>query len=197
MQPWLSRDFRADSLISQSEFIYSLYEARQVSVYILHSWTKIWSCTGLRLGSVICPTAAHCDILKKLQVPWSVNSPALAFLNAVVKDNTYMEQTWELTSKWRAEIIEKLKGISDSIVQTRNDEGCAWEFYGKSFLSFIWINMKTEAIAKEAVAKAKAAGVPVRNGSNGYNRPTYVRVAVREPSKVDVLINAWYLLGRD
>src|SRR3989442_14661907 len=120
MQPWLSNDFRADSLTCQSEFIYSLYESRQVSVYIIHSWTKLWSCTGLRLCSVICPTPAHCDILKKLQVPWSVNSPALAFLDTVVKDVTYMEQTWEVTPKWCAEIIEKLRGLSDGIVQTRN-----------------------------------------------------------------------------
>ncbi|RIA99224.1 pyridoxal phosphate-dependent transferase [Glomus cerebriforme] len=197
MQPWLSRDFRADSLISQNEFIYSLYESRQVSVYIIHSWTKIWSCTGLRLGSVICPTSAHCDVLKKLQVPWSVNSPALAFLDAVVKDTAYMEQTWALTPKWRAEIIEKLKALSDAIVQAKNDEGYAWEFYGKSFLSYIWINMKSKVVAKEAVAQARAAGVPVRNGSLGYDRPTYVRVAVREPSKVDILINAWDELGRD
>jgi len=24
-----------------------------VDVFVIHSWTKIWSCTGIRLGSVI------------------------------------------------------------------------------------------------------------------------------------------------
>ncbi|GBB87865.1 hypothetical protein RclHR1_14360004 [Rhizophagus clarus] len=197
MQPWLSREFRSDSLSSQHDFLYSLYESRQVSVYVIHSWTKIFSCTGLRLGSIICPTSAHCDVLKKLQVPWSVNSPALAFLDAVVKDTAYMEQTWELTRKWRAEFIERLKGISEAIVQAKDDEEYAWEFKGKSFLSYIWINVKSEAIAKEAVAKARAAGVPIRSGTPGYERPTYIRLAVREPSKVDILIKAWSKLGRN
>src|SRR5581483_4140941 len=127
MQPWLSPDFRTDSLICEHDFLYSLYESRRVSVYVIHSWTKIWSCTGLRIGSVICPTPAHCDILKKLQVPWSVNSPAIAFLDAVVKDTEYLEQTWEITPKWRAETIERLTEISDAIVQAKSDEGCAWE----------------------------------------------------------------------
>ncbi|CAG8637219.1 14044_t:CDS:2 [Funneliformis mosseae] len=190
MQPWLSPDFRADSLTSQNEFIAMLYQTRRISVYIIHSWTKIWSCTGLRLGSVVCPTLAHCEVLKKLQVPWSVNSPALAFLNEVVKDAAYMEQTWELTSKWRAEIIERLKPLSDSIAQAMNDEEFAWKFYGKSFLSWIWIDTKSKSIADQVVFRARAAGVPVRSGSPGYNRPTYIRVAVREPSKVDVFMDA-------
>jgi histidinol-phosphate/aromatic aminotransferase/cobyric acid decarboxylase-like protein len=131
-----------------------------------------------------------------LQVPWSVNSPALAFLDAVVKDTAYLDQTWELTRKWRNEIIERLKVISEAIVQAKDDEGLAWEFNGKSFLSYIWINMKSKMIVEEAIAKAKAAGVPVRDGAHGYDRPTYIRVAVREPSKVDILIKAWSKLGR-
>lgn len=196
MQPWLSRDFRVDSLLSQHEFLYLLYETRRVSVYVIHSWTKIWSCTGLRLGSVICPTSAHCDVLKKLQVPWSVNSPALAFLNAVVKDTAYMEKTWEFTRKWRSELIERLKVISEAIVKAKDDEGYEWEFHGKSFLSYVWINMKSKEIVEEATGKAKAAGVPVRSGTPGYDRPTYIRVAVREPSKVDILVKAWSKLGR-
>ncbi|GBC15238.2 60S ribosomal protein L16 [Rhizophagus irregularis DAOM 181602=DAOM 197198] len=196
MQPWLSSDFRTDSLLSQHEFLYLLYETRRVSVYVIHSWTKIWSCTGLRLGSVICPTSAHCDVLKKLQVPWSVNSPALAFLNAVVKDTEYMEKTWELTPKWRSELIERLRVLSEAIIKAKDDEGYEWEFHGKSFLSYIWINMKSKEIVEEAIGKAKAAGVPVRSGVPGYDRPTYLRVAVREPSKVDILIKAWSKLGR-
>ncbi|CAJ0648705.1 8043_t:CDS:2 [Entrophospora sp. SA101] len=175
MQPWLSENFRPDSLTSQHEFLLKFYETNKVSVYIIHSWTKFWSCTGLRLGSVVCPTSKHCDDLKRIQVPWSVNTPALAFLDNVVKDQTYMKNTWELTPKWRLELIEKLKKVSNSL----------------EFLSWVWIDMRTIEIAESAVNKAKLSGVPVRSGRPGYNRPTFVRVAVREPSKVDILIKAW------
>ncbi|CAG8642710.1 19790_t:CDS:2 [Cetraspora pellucida] len=195
MQPWLSSDFRSDSLISQHDFIFTLYKTKNISLYIIHSWTKFWSCTGLRLGSVVCPTSKHFDALKRIQVPWSVNSPALAFLNTVVRDHGFMDRTWKLTSKWRAELIDRLKVISNSIVMFHKDPMFAWEFYGSDFLSWVWIDMKTANIVEDAVDKAKAAGVPVRSGKPGYNRPTYVRVAVREPSKVDFLVRAWKHLG--
>ena len=51
--------------------------------------------------------------------------------------------------------------------------------------------MRTIEVAENAVNKAKLFGVPVRSGLPGYNRPTFVRVAVREPSKVNILIKAW------
>jgi len=46
-------------------------------VWIMTSWTKIWSCTGIRLGSVVAPTAQDLLAIKAKQVPWSVNGPAL------------------------------------------------------------------------------------------------------------------------
>ncbi|CAJ0648716.1 8052_t:CDS:2 [Entrophospora sp. SA101] len=142
MQPWLSENFRPDSLTSQHEFLLKFYETNKVSVYIIHSWTKFWSCTGLRLGSVVCPTSKHCDDLKRIQVPWSVNTPALAFLDNVVKDQTYMKNTWELTPKWRLELIEKLKKVSNSL----------------EFLSWVWIDMRTIEIAEKAKKSKKNDG---------------------------------------
>ncbi|CAG8487301.1 12089_t:CDS:10 [Ambispora gerdemannii] len=198
MQPWLSRDFRSDSLTSQHEYLASLYLTRKVSLYVIHSWTKFWSCTGLRLGSVVCPTTNHCDALKRLQVPWSVNSPALAFLHAVVKDDAYMEKTWQVTPVWRNALIERLNTLlgifingqksNTSRVENNDDKSLEWKFYGKPFLSWVWVDLKSQKTAQEAVALAKAAGVPVRSGQPGYERPTFVRIAVREPEKVDPCI---------
>jgi histidinol-phosphate/aromatic aminotransferase/cobyric acid decarboxylase-like protein len=187
MQPWHSALFRDDSLTQQAEFAADLYARRNVSLYVLHSWTKIWSCTGLRLGSIICPTADHCSELKKAQVPWSVNTPALAFLDTVVKDDQYMQETWDGTSQLRLYLIEQLSALPAS--QREN-----FEYKGKEFLSWVWIDMKSEQLASEAVRLAKDAGVPVRSGQPGYIRPTHVRVAVREKQFVDVLIAAWKAL---
>lgn len=51
--------------------------SQDVHVWIMTSWTKIWSCTGVRLGSVVAPTAAKLAAVKAKQVPWSVNCVAL------------------------------------------------------------------------------------------------------------------------
>ncbi|KAJ2655301.1 hypothetical protein IW148_006106 [Coemansia sp. RSA 1199] len=183
MQPWHSPEFRQHSLLSQHEYIRNLYREQGISVFIMHSWTKLWCCTGLRLGSVVCPTADHMRAIKKSQVPWSVNIVALAFLNAVVADEKYLQKTWQMTPLWRQQSIDQLSARFPT-----------WEFFGRSFLSWIWVDTKSEDVAERAIELARAAGVPVRSGRPGYNLPTFVRVAVRDPAKFSVLLGAWKLL---
>ncbi|KAJ2841195.1 hypothetical protein GGI22_007999, partial [Coemansia erecta] len=179
MQPWHSPEFRDHSLISQREYIQGLYREKGISVFVMHSWTKLWCCTGLRLGSVVCPTADHMRAIKKIQVPWSVNTVALAFLNAVVSDNVYLMKTWKMIPVWRHQSISRIAELFPN-----------WKFHGREFLSWIWIDTGSEDTAQRAVDCARAAGVPVRSGRPGYSLPTFIRIAVREPSKVDVLVEA-------
>lgn len=82
-----------------------------IAVWVIYSWTKIWSCPGIRLGnpstkssdfnfflgSVFAPSATHMEILKRKQVPWSLNTAAIAFTAEVVKDDLFMKKTWEVT----------------------------------------------------------------------------------------------------
>lgn len=189
MQIWHSNKFQLDSLISQSEWIENLYKTRNISVYIMHSWTKIWSCTGIRLGSVLCPTAELATELRKIQVPWSVNVSALRFLEVVCseKEREYLNKTWELTPKWRANEIEKLRALE---LRLTGKSG-VWNLDGEPFLSWIWVDFHDEVMADDAAEKARQAGVPVRPGKNGYKEYTSVRIAVRNPAQVDILIDAW------
>lgn len=179
MQPWLGPEWRADSLIHQRSWIEQMCSTRKINIWVMTSWTKIWSCTGIRLGSVIAPTASHALAIKAKQVPWSVNSMALCFLSEVIKDTDYMTQTWKLTPIWRTNIVDQLAKNFPT-----------WEVYGKDFLSWIWVDTKSESIAERAVVLAKAAGVPIRWGKSGYNLPTYLRFAVRNPQVTAVLLDA-------
>ncbi|KAJ1936460.1 hypothetical protein FBU59_005044 [Linderina macrospora] len=180
MQPWHSPEFRDHSLTNARSFVEQIYKDHGISVFVMHSWTKLWCCTGLRLGSVVCPTADHMRAIKKLQVPWSVNTVALAFLDAVVNDHVYLNKTWQMTSAWRKQTVDRIK-----------DRFPEWQCHGREFLSWVWVDTKSEEVAQKAVDLAKAHGVPVRSGRPGYNLPTYIRLAVREPSKVDHLFKAW------
>ncbi|RAW35038.1 hypothetical protein PC110_g8651 [Phytophthora cactorum] len=146
----------------------------------MQPWTKIWSCTGLRIGSVVAPTPQHAAEIKRKQVPWSVNSMALAFVSAVVKDDAYLQETWDVTPKWRANAVEQL-----------SKRFPAWDFSGKPFLSWIWLDTKSVATCEVACKLAKEHGVPVRSGKPGYNLPTFVRIAVRSPEQTAVLLKAW------
>jgi hypothetical protein len=68
MQPWLGPNWREDSLIGEREWAKQLSEEDGIHVWIMTSWTKIWSCTGVRLGSVVAPTAALQAAVKAKQV---------------------------------------------------------------------------------------------------------------------------------
>ncbi|KAJ3385217.1 hypothetical protein HDU92_003149 [Lobulomyces angularis] len=190
MQPWHSEKWQQDSLISQSKWIKEIFETKGIAIYIMHSWTKIWSCTGLRIGSVICPTTEHCQDLKKIQVPWSVNVCALKFLEVVTSDaeSKYMKKTWEITTNWRSDFRKKILDLKPK------DQD--WVIEGKPFISWVWIDFKDKNVAADAVIRARAAGVPVRPGVNGYGCDTCVRAAVRSPALADVLIKSWIGLGQ-
>ncbi|KAJ1914826.1 hypothetical protein H4219_004614 [Mycoemilia scoparia] len=181
MQPWHSPDFRKDSLISQRSYIEDLYKTTGISVFVIHSWTKLWSCCGLRLGSVICPTAEdHAQKLKSIQVPWSVNMSALAFLDSAANDMEYLEETWKITPLWRQHTVDKIKEMFPS-----------WECHGRDFTSWIWVDTNSAEVAKEAVRLSQSVGMPVRSGTPGYQHHTYIRVAVRNPDLLPTLLNAW------
>uniref|UniRef100_A0AAV1ULU5 Aminotransferase class I/classII large domain-containing protein n=1 Tax=Peronospora matthiolae TaxID=2874970 RepID=A0AAV1ULU5_9STRA len=183
MQPWVGPHWRNDSLMHQREWVKQLSETRNIHVWVMVSWTKIWSCTGLRIGSVVAPTPAHAAAIKAKQVPWSVNSMALVFVSAVVKDEAYLQKTWEVTPKWRAHAIDELTKRFPS-----------WECFGKPFLSWIWLDTKSVDTCEAACKLAKDHGVPIRSGKPGYNLPTFARIAVRSPDQMAVLLKAWETL---
>merc|ERR1712096_537122 len=108
MQPWVGPHWRNDSLPTQRSWIRDMFLERGTHVFLVHSWTKIWSCTGIRIGSVVAPSAGNLKRIRKKQVPWSVNSGALAFLSEVVRDTDYMERTWSLTETWRSHAVTKI-----------------------------------------------------------------------------------------
>jgi histidinol-phosphate/aromatic aminotransferase/cobyric acid decarboxylase-like protein len=180
MQPWVGPHWRQDSLIHQREWIHHLSATRHLDVWVMTSWTKIWSCTGLRIGSVVAPTSNHAAAIKRKQVPWSLNSCALAFISAVVKDDRYMQETWRVTPQWRANLVAALASHFPS-----------WTVYGKPYLSWVWIDTHSVDVAAEATRLAKAHGCPIRSGAPGYNLPTFIRVAVRKETQTLMLMHAW------
>ena len=170
-------EWRSESLTSCADFTAKLLAERDIAVYVMISWTKIWACPGIRLGSLVAPSAALLADIKRHQVPWSLNSMAIAFTAEVVKDTPYMEKTWKETPVMRAEMIARVKAVFPD-----------WVDHGEPWLSWVWIDAKDAALVAELKARCLAAGVPIRSGANGYNRPTFLRLGVRPAAKVDVLV---------
>jgi len=177
MQPWYSKDWRSDSLLSQTEWIKDMAKNNSIYIYIIHSWTKFFSCTGLRYGSLICPTEDIYNNIQSMKIPWSVNILALKYIDFCISDNVYMEETWTKTLKLRKYQIDKINKIFPN-----------WTCYGKPFLSWIWINTYNEDIALLVYNLCKYNGTPIRLGTFGYKKNTYIRIAVREIKYFDDLL---------
>jgi len=179
MQPWVGDKWRDDSLVRQREWVKRQAESRDVRVFVIHSWTKIWSCPGIRLGSILAPTRGEVVQMRTHQVPWSVNICALAFLTAAVGDSEYLQHTWSITQQWRQRTVDKLVELHPT-----------WEVKGEPFLSWLWVDTKDERVADMAVRRCKDHGTPIRHGKHGYEQATYIRIAVRSPEKQDILFAA-------
>ena len=177
MQLWVGEHFREDSLLSQNEWINKLYNEKKIGVFIIHSWTKFFCCTGLRIGSLICPNNFYYELLLKYSIPWSCNIFALKYLNGCINDEIYMKTTWKLTKKYRKYIVDNLKDMYPN-----------WLIFGNDFLSWVWIDTLSEQFALLIYNMCKLNGIPIRLGTNGYNLPTYIRIAVRKKKNVDILL---------
>ena len=178
MLMWLGAGWMEASLASQHDWL-AVMAARGVLVFILHSWTKLWCCPGLRLGSCVCPTLDLAERVRSRQVPWSVNSPALAFLSAAIRDEVFLARTWELTPQWNRSARDALR-----------EEFPDWALHGPSWASWLWVDTGNAATLRAALLLARGAGLPIRSGAAGYDHPTCFRMAVRAPEIILALVAA-------
>jgi histidinol-phosphate/aromatic aminotransferase/cobyric acid decarboxylase-like protein len=168
MQLWVGENFRSDSLLSQTEWINNMYAESKIAIFIIHSWTKFFCCTGIRIGSIICPNDLYCNLLLKYMTPWSCNILALKYLDGCINDNDYMCKTWNTTT-----------AIRENMVNIINSMYPSWTIYGEKFLSWIWIDTHSAEFAKLIYEMCKFNGVPIRLGVNGYKLPSFIRIGVR------------------
>eukprot|EP00438_Fugacium_kawagutii_P031049 Skav231918 [mRNA] locus=scaffold3547:17712:21490:+ [translate_table: standard] len=70
-----------------------------------------------------------------------------------------------------------------------------WQFLGKPWLSWIWIDTGSPEEAKDVYRTALDCGCPIRHAASGYDKPSVVRLAVRRPYDFSVLYQA--LLRRE
>ncbi|GAB0493845.1 hypothetical protein MMPV_005131 [Pyropia vietnamensis] len=156
----------------------NLIDKYPTKVVVLASWTKLWSCPGLRLGT-IAASPEWTSTLKKMQTPWSCNSAAQAFAVAAASDDGYLRRSWETLPGWKTETEGHLRSLG----WTPNAASPAW-------VPWVYVDTGSEATARRATDVAQAAGVPVRWCAS-YGQPAHLRLGVRCPASQSVLFGAW------
>ena len=177
---WQGPDWKSHSFSNHKEATDRLLR-RNVRVVIIQSWTKIFNCCGLRVGSLLTNDPALYSELKTNQPPWSLNAIAREYLLHCYRTPEYLESTWNQIRRWRAEMVSTLSQISE-------DWGAGWTFEGADFVSWIWINTHDSRLAHLLTHESQSSGYPIRHGIHGYMKDSYIRVAVACPSE----IQEWY-----
>lgn len=147
-------------------------------VVVVQSWTKLWSCPGLRLGS-LAASKEWVHEVKKVQTPWSVNVCALAFCEAAVRDVEYLRSTWACIKEWRAGVEEGVGRLGWGV--------------RKGVPKWVpWVFVKVGADWKAAIQIAESVGCPVRGcESYGAGIEEWLRIGVRGVKEQAVLFEAW------
>jgi histidinol-phosphate/aromatic aminotransferase/cobyric acid decarboxylase-like protein len=165
---WIGQDWYTYSFLSEENFILSLKQNKNINIIIVHSWTKIFSCTGLRFGSVVCFDSQLIKEFEQNKTPWSANILSYYYLKGCLSDKKYLEDTWMQTPLLRQSIKNKIIELFPFA-----------EIKGRDFLSWLWVDFKFTDIADMIYEKSLEYGIPVRQGKIGYNKKTYLRFAVR------------------
>lgn len=175
---WLGPKWRENSFSSLQNFIENIKKERNIDVFIMMSWTKIFSCTGLRYGSLITNNNTVYHNILNNQVPWTVNILALKYIDYCITDEHYLNLTWRETIKIRTYMIDWIK-----------EHFSSWTIYGEEYQSWILIDTHNENTAENIYYATKYNGTPIRWLKFGYNQPTFIRIAVRCIESVNILFN--------
>eukprot|EP01084_Bolivina_argentea_P148327 259349_1 len=189
---WYGKHWRTQSLSSQYEWINKLHSTRNITLFINFSWTKIWKCCGIRIGSMIAFNEKCRKQIVRKQCPWSVNALGLSFISGASKDEEYMNKTWKITKLWRSKMVQEIEDIFNNNTDGEYDDDNKLNIslYGETFLSWIWCDTHNALLAKLCHENCKNYGVPIRYALHGYNQPSCIRFGVRKPSSTKVLYNA-------
>ncbi|MBP5770042.1 MAG: pyridoxal phosphate-dependent class II aminotransferase [Bacteroidaceae bacterium] len=163
--------FTREPLVSTTE------AASWANVVMLHSMTKRFGVPGLRIGFI----TAHAEVirqLRKLQMPWSVNSLAQEAACYLLEH----EADYVLPLD---ELIAERKRVAAALT----DKGLIDVHPSHTHILLCRLQQGTSSELKEYLAREH--GILIRNASNFQGLTAqHFRIAVQTPAENDVLINA-------
>ncbi|SFD70632.1 threonine-phosphate decarboxylase [Paenibacillus catalpae] len=84
-------------------------------LFVIRSMTKFFAIPGIRLGYMV-GTPEQIAVLRRLQVPWSVNSLAQQIGEAVLEEKDYAARTMAWLQEERPWLIDKLEALGFRVV---------------------------------------------------------------------------------
>ncbi|WP_424765644.1 threonine-phosphate decarboxylase CobD [Paenibacillus sp. sgz302251] len=152
--------------------------ARHERLFVIRSMTKFYSIPGIRLGYIV-GTPRSLSGLRRLQVPWSVNSLAQLIGEAVLDETDFALQTLEWLQQERPWLVHELETIGFQVYPSQTNYLLAQLPQG--------IGLSASMLQLEMGKQ----GVLIRDASRfaGLDH-TYIRVAVKRRDQNERLLEA-------
>jgi threonine-phosphate decarboxylase len=160
------------------------YVNKHNNLFVLRSLTKFFGLAGVRIGYGI-GSPELISALKKVQMPWSINSLAMFATDAAVNDTDFIKKSRLLVSQSRKEMCEMFKSIP-------------WLKVHPSETNFLLVEITqmglTSTHIKEGLSKKGLLIRDCKDFDGLDNR--FFRVTVRKPEENKKLITQINLLGK-
>ncbi|MCC8109877.1 MAG: aminotransferase class I/II-fold pyridoxal phosphate-dependent enzyme [Planctomycetes bacterium] len=137
-----------------------LREARRL--FIIRSFTKLYSIAGLRLGYCLCADAKTVEAMRGVGQPWSVSTLAEAAGRAAIRETEFVQTTRRIIREERTWLMDALAGLGAHIYGSR--------------ANYIFFTVPSDDLA----VRLKRDGILIRDCRNFSGLgPGCYRVAVR------------------
>jgi histidinol-phosphate aminotransferase len=158
-------DFCGETLISEL--------ARYPNLFVARTFSKVYGLAGLRLGVLTGPPD-QIDYLRRLSLPFNVNSAALACLEAALADQAFV-----------SEHVAQVKQSRERLAQLLRELGLR---FWPSQTNFVLVRVGENA--KAFVEAMQRRGVLVRDSSANPGCEGCVRITVGTPTQMDGVLQA-------
>ncbi|WP_141502846.1 threonine-phosphate decarboxylase CobD [Paenibacillus luteus] len=168
-----------DFVPEESRFSLVQEAAKHERLFVIRSMTKFYSIPGIRLGYIV-GTPRALSGLKRLQVPWSVNSLAMLIGEAVLEETEFSETTMAWLRQEKPWLTEQLKKIGFQVTD--------------SAANYLLLRIPETAGLSASMLQLEMGkqGVLIRDASRfaGLNH-TYIRVAIKLRAQNEQLVAAF------
>jgi histidinol-phosphate aminotransferase len=147
--------------------------ARHPNLFVARTFSKAYGLAGLRLG-VLTGAAEQIDYLRRLSLPFNVNSVALACLEAALADRAFV-----------SEHVAQIKRGRERLAQLFEELGL---HFWPSQTNFVLVRVGAKAIA--FVESMQRRGILVRDSSANPGCEGCVRITVGTPPQMDGVFEA-------
>lgn len=162
-----------DFLSREEEYTCKALLKKYNNIIIVKSLTKFFAMPGIRIGYGICSNKEYVNLIKRVTVPWSINTVAALGTIRALKEDSYIKESINYVESEKNNLYNSLKDIEGIKVFKPSVNFIMFKIFKN-------INLKEEMLKHNILIRSCSNYVGLDNG--------FYRIAVRTKSENEKLI---------